>query len=62
MERLDEDATRAELILAEETAKCDLEPDPMAEDGFLGEASRVATVDSPALPATRGAGLSERSS
>ena len=56
MERLDEDATLAEFMLAEETAERDLEPDPMAEDRLFGESSRVATVDSPALLATRGTG------
>jgi hypothetical protein len=56
MEWLDEDATRAEWILAEETAECEPEPDPMAEDRLLDEFSRVMTVNPPALPATGGTG------
>ena len=56
IKRLDEDAPRAQLIPAEESADCDLKPDLMAEDGFLGKPSTVAIVDSPALSSTRGTG------
>jgi hypothetical protein len=56
MKRLDEDSTRAPVVGAEESADGDPKPDPMAEDGLLGEASRIATVDPPTLLPTRGTG------
>jgi hypothetical protein len=56
IKRLDEDATRAPLVGTEESADGDLKPNLRSEDGFLGESSKIATVDSPALLATRGTG------
>jgi len=56
VKRLDEDAARAFRTGAEKTADSQPKTNPVPENGFLGEATRVAAVDPPRLVAARGTG------
>ena len=56
VERLHEDATRAALFGAEESADRHAETDLMSEDRLLGETAGVTAVDPPGLVAAGRAG------